>query len=354
MAMKNLVVLAIGCFTTGLACLAQENSAPRDNILQQAQKLVDARELGKAGELLGKLLRQNPKDEAANLKLGEIRLAQGLNEDALKSFEIVLTLQPDSPPAREGEVKAAEAAALTDRKAGIDGSALLCLMRARKFVPDSPQLLLDFGIQADSMRIYGDADAALTRAHTLAPDDPKILYALAHVQLDEQKMPEAEMNLRAYLQAKPYDATAHYGLGRLLHMLMRDEEAKTELERSITLQPRQSSSFYELGEIARETDNPEEAKRNYEKVLALAPHHGGALTGLGIVAYRAKDYASADKYLQSAVTYAADYATAHHYYALVLIRLGREVESKREADLAESLNRKEARERGGNQLTVLE
>ena len=83
-----------------------------------------------------------------------MQLAQGLYEDALKSFESVLAVKPNSQAARNGEVKAAEADALADQKAGIDGSALLSLIRARKFVPDSPELLFDFAMQAERMRVY--------------------------------------------------------------------------------------------------------------------------------------------------------------------------------------------------------
>jgi tetratricopeptide (TPR) repeat protein len=352
--MKSLLVLAVGCAMAGISGSAQEKPAPSEGVLAQVQLLVEAREFEKASELLSDLVRREPGNETAHVKLGQVRLAQGLNEDALKSFETVLAVSPDSRAAREGEVRAAEAAALADRNTGIDGSALLCLIRARKFVPDDPRLLLDFGIQAESMQIYADADAALTKARDLAPDDPKLLYALAHVEFDEQKMQQAEVNLRAYLKIRPDDATAHYGLGRLLHMLIKDDEAKAELERSIALKPGQSGSYNVLGEIALGLNQPDEAKKNFERVLSLAPHHGGALTGLGILAYRAKDYAAAEEYLESAVTFAPDYVAAHHYYSLVLARLGHEAESKREADLATTLNAQDSKARHGNQLTVLE
>ena len=346
-------VLLVVAFCLGGLSGAQENSRLED-VLAQARLLADTHEFEKAADLLNHLLQRDPANQPANIALGEIRLSEGLNEDALKSFESVLVITPGSEPAREGEVKAAEAAALADRKAGLDGSALLCLLRARKFVPDSPRLLLDFGIQAESMKIYGDADTALTKAHELAPDDARILYALAHVQFDEQKMADAERNLRAYLKLRPDDATAHFGLGRLLHMLVRNDDAKAELNRSIAIQPRQSGSYYELAEIARETNQPDEAKKNYEIVLAAAPHHGGALTGMGILALRSKDYARAERYLASAVNDAPDYVAAHHYYSLVLARLGRDEESRRQADLAARLSAEDAKARRGNELTVLE
>jgi len=333
---------------------AQEKSNATGGVLEQSRLLVAAHQLQKANELLSGFIRDEPGNEAALLALGDVQLAQGLNDDAQKSFEAVLEIEPGSAPAHKGEVQSATAAALVDRKAGLDDSALLCLIRARKFVPDSAELLLDFGIQAESMRIFRDADEALTRAHELAPKDAKIIYALAHVELDEQKMPEAEANLRLYLKIRPDDATAHYGLGRLLHMLLREDDAKAELQRSIALQPQQSGSDYELGEIALEQNQADEAKNEYEKVLAVAPHHGGALTGMGILAFRAKDYATAGKYLESAVFYAADYPTAHHYYALVLARLGRSADAKRESDLATSLNEQQTKNSRGNFMTVIQ
>ena len=333
--------------------IASAQTAPDADNLEQARQFVAAKQLDKANLLLSDLVRRDPRNEWALVELGKVQLAQGLNDDALKSFEAVLGNSPGSAQAREGEVKAAAAAALADRRAGVDGRALLYLIRARKFVPDSPELLLDFGVQAESMHIYQDADAALTKAHELAPEDAKIVYALAHVQLDEGKMPEAEGNLRAYLKMRPNDATAHYGLGRLLHVLLRNDDAIAELKQSLTLQPRQTASYYELGEMALEQNDEGGAKSEYEKVLDLAPHHGGALTGMGIVAFRKKDYRTAEQYLQNAIFYASDYPRAHHFYALALARLGRPDESKAQAELATSLDEQQTKTSRGNFLTEI-
>lgn len=321
--------------------------------LQKAESFEAANQQEKANEILTTFLEVHPENETALLKLGEVQMRQGLNEDAMKSFESVLRSHPNSQPARQGEVKAAEAEALADQRSGIDASALLCLIRARDVVPDSPELLFDFGMQAMRMRIFEDADAALTRAHTLAPKDAEILYALARVELNEQKMPEAEKDLRGYLEMKPADATAHYGLGHLLHMLMRNDEAKSELQRSIELKPRQTSSYYELGEIAREGGDSKTATKYYQKVLTLAPLHGGALTGMGILALREKDYALSEKYLRSAVANAPQYSTAHHYLAIVLARLGNDAEAKKEEATADALNQQETKDRRGNFLKVI-
>jgi len=345
---------ALSLFLSGVVAAALMQSQTPADAVQQADALVSEHHLEQANALLTQYLQHDSTNRTVLLALGRVQLSQGMNPDALRSFEAVLGADPESKEAQAGEVNAAIAAALTEQKIGLDGDALLYLMRARKLVPNSPELLFAFGMQAERMRIFADADAALTQAHQLAPQDPRILYALAHVQMDEQKMQEAEANLRSYLRQKPTDATAHYGLGLLLHRVSRSDEAKVELLRSVELQPRQTTSYYELGEIAREANAADEARAYYEKVLALAPHHGGALTGEGILALRAKDYAAAEKYLESAVQYAPDYATAHHYLAIVFARQGRTEESKRESDRANTLNQQEIKERRGNFLTVIQ
>lgn len=325
------------------AMLISQEKSP----LPRARQLESAKQFEQANELLSDYTRRNPKDMDAWVELGRVQLQQRLSDDAMRSYAAALAIAPNSHSAREGEVKAAIESALADRKAGDNDGALGCLDRARKLVPDSPELLTDFGIQADSMQIYEDAEKALARAHELAPNDPKTLYALAHVQLDEQKMADAEANLRAYLKLKPGDASAHYGLGHLLHMMLRDDQAKSELERSIALQPAQTASYYELGEIALQMGQNSEAKSDYTKVLSVDPRHGGALTGMGILAYRAKNYNSAEQYLTEAVLCAPDYVEAHHYYALVLAQLGDTQGAARESALAGSLRMQQDKLRHG-------
>lgn len=331
----GLLLIAIGT-----AIVSAQTRSQTDPVLE-ARSLVASHQLQKANELLSEAVAEAPQNVAAWLALGDVQTEQKLYEDAMRSFETVLKVQPASKAAQTGEVHAAISNALSYRGAGDQDGALRCLLQAKKYVPDSPELLMDFGIQADSMQIYRDADAALTKAHALAPTNPQILYALAHVEVDEQKAPAAEANLKSYLKMKPEDATAHYGLGHLLHMMARNDEAETEFRRSIALQPRQTESYYELGEIALDRHQDATARDEYEKVLATAPTHGGALTGMGIVALRARDNTLAEKYLSQAIVYAPDYVPARRFYAMALARQGRQEESRREMAIAEDLSKQQ-------------
>ena len=349
--MRPAAVAAIAIWLcAGTPCVAQTIPRQEREVLQKARQLAAAQHLEDANELLSEYVHQHPSAVAVLAELGSVQLEQKLNDDAMQSFAAALALNPRQQQARAGEVKAAVEAALVDRSAGENDRALSCLLQALKLEPDSVELLTDFGIQADAMQIYVDADEALTHAHTLEPQNAKVLYALAHVELDEQKMSQAEENLKAYLKVRPRDATAYYGLGRLLHMLDKDDQAAVALKHSIALNPRQTESYYELGEIALNAQQDAEAKADYERVLAANPAHGGALTGMGILLFRAKDYSEAAAYLRKAVLYAPDYVKAHQFYAMTLERLGEKAKAKDEFALAQNLAAEQRRTSRGYHL----
>jgi len=330
------LILALGFALLASPLIAAQSSSTAA-VLARARALAAAHHYEQANEALSALLQREPRNEQAWQQLGQVQSQQQLYGDAMKSFQAALAINPQAKTAQQGEVHSAIQDALASRAAGDQDDALAKLLQALKFAPDSIQLLTDFGIQADSMNIYHDADKALTKAHRLDPANLKTLYALAHVELDEQNMPAAEKHLRAYLQQRPDDATARYGLGHLLHMISQDDQAITQLKRSIALQPQQIASYYELGVIALDRNNRAEAQSEFAHVLKLNPYHGGALTGMGMLAIRAGNYQLAEKYLSQAVVYAPSYVPAHRYYAMTLLRLGKKSQARQQISEAQSL-----------------
>jgi tetratricopeptide (TPR) repeat protein len=255
----------------------------------------------------------------------------------MDSYEATLKTSPKNPDARKGEVQTGIAEALSARKAGQNDLALAYLLRAKYWVPDDPELLLDTGIQEDAMKLYRDADATLAEAQRLRPDDLKTLYAIARVKMDLNQMQASEDAWKKYLAQRPDDASAHFGYGLLLQMLQRTGEARAQFQKSIDLAPHQSESYYRLGEIARDAGDAAAAKQFYKQAIVYGPTHAGAWTGLGILAFKAKDYQEAEDDLEKAVQYAPDFQTARYYHGLTLAKLGRKAESEKELAVAVQL-----------------
>jgi tetratricopeptide (TPR) repeat protein len=376
-----ILILTAVALTAAGYCATSLSESQQDGVYKQVESLLASHRLEEARAIVEPILKRDANDPRALLFMGRIQAAEGhdteaqrsfekvlvfqasstearvqlglvqsrlgLRDDALVSFEEVLRNAPASAEARHGEMQTAVALALEARKSGDQDGALVYLARAMKWVPDDPALLLDFGIQAESLHLFKDSEDALKKSLTLRPGDPGTTYALARVELDEQKTDAAERDFRAYLALRPSDASAHFGLGKLLHMLARIEEAKAELARSIELQAAQTESYYELGQIELEARNDDQASIWLAKVLARNPNHGGALTGMGILRFRAKDFGQAETYLRSAVLYAPEYAPAHHYYGLTLARLGNKELAEAELAAATRIEQEEVKRRGG-------
>jgi tetratricopeptide (TPR) repeat protein len=271
----------------------------------------------------------------------------------MDGFEEALKQHSDDPAARKSEVNTAIAEALAARRAGNNDLALAFLLRAKYWVPDDAELLLDTGVQEESMKLAHDADAALDEAQRLRPGDPKTLYAIARVKMDLGQTEASEQAWKAYLAAKPDDASAHYGYGLLLQMLQRTDEARTQFQRSVDVSPRQAESWYRLGEIARESGDGPKAKQYYLQALERDPAHAGALTGLAILAYKSKQYVDAEADLEKAIGYAPGFQTARYYHGLTLAKLGRMDESEKELSISEQLaDAENARKEEGKRLAA--
>ena len=103
-----LILFAIAPYLTAQSSQSTES-------LEHARALVAANHLAQANEILSILVSRDPHNLMAWEELGEVQLAQSLNDDAMKSFEAVLKVIPTSPKAQAGEVRAAIASALADR-----------------------------------------------------------------------------------------------------------------------------------------------------------------------------------------------------------------------------------------------
>jgi tetratricopeptide (TPR) repeat protein len=252
----------------------------------------------------------------------------------MDAFEEILKIKPADPSARKGEVDIAIASGLTERSVNRMEAALWLLLRAKYWVPDNPDLLLDLGIQEGTMKFYVDADSTLAEALRLRPDDPKTLYSVARIKMDLGLMQAAGEAWLAYLKQRPDDARAHYGYGAVLQTLQRFEEARTQFEESIRLDPHQAESYYRMGQMARDSGNAAEARKLDEEALARNPTHAGALTDLAILNYKLRKYDDAEKELEAAIESSPDYQTARYYHGLTLARLGRHAESETELSQA--------------------
>ena len=355
-----------------MAQKGEPESGTRVRQLQQAAKLIEARDFAAAESALRPLLDSQPGDPIALDLLGVIRMQQqnpaeaealfkqaiasghgiagphinlavlyGADRpfEALAELQAALKLAPGDAQAESAVRKVAKDAALKAMRAGQKQHAVSILLKAREVLPHDPELLYEFGMAALDAALYRDAQQSLEEALKLKPDKNEAIYALARVYLAENMATAAEEEMRKYLAAKPEDASAQYGLGYILVAEQKIDEAKIAFEKSIALQPNQTESVFQLGEIDSEQGNRDAAREQFSKVLARDPRHAGALTGIAILAYREGKYDEAKTGFEQAIASAPFYQKAHYYYALTLAKLGNKTDADREFQIARSLQK---------------
>jgi Flp pilus assembly protein TadD len=316
-----------------------EHQQDTDSLTLLAQLRLEVGDKEEATRLLSAALTASPNSVEANLIAGKLLLSDHHDPEAMDRFETVLKIDLHNAEARTGEATAATDLAVSARGANHPDVALKVLEHACAKLPDDPKLLLSMGLEATELGQYPEAETSLHTAAQLKPHDPEIVYALARLDTERQHMKAAEEEFRLYLTMQPNDASAHFGLGHILAMTQRVDEARAEFDRSIQLQPVQTESYYQIGQLELDIEHNEKAEPLFSKVLARDPKHAGALTGMGILAFRAKDYAGAERYLAAAEESAPKYQPSHYYRGLVLIRLGRKAEGEEELHAAVELSR---------------
>jgi Tfp pilus assembly protein PilF len=175
---------------------------------------------------LREALGEFPNSSPLWLALGIAQMGDGKSDDARKSFERALELDPRSAPAlaylgstygERGQY--AEAAAYYERA-----------------VAAAPNVAVPYYLAADALLKQPEVDAPrveryLARAVELEPDFASAHMALAKLYVRGERWPEAAAAFERVTRLDPESSEAHYQLGRVYVRLKRGAEAQRELDR---------------------------------------------------------------------------------------------------------------------------
>lgn len=175
---------------------------------------------------LREALQEFPDSSPIWLALGIAQMGDGKSDDARKSFERALELDPRSAPAlaylgstygERGQY--AEAAAFYERA-----------------VAAAPNVAVPYYLAADALLKQPEVDAPrveryLARAVELEPDFASAHMALAKLYVRGERWAEAAAAFERVTRLDPDSSEAHYQLGRVYVRLKRQAEAQRELDR---------------------------------------------------------------------------------------------------------------------------
>jgi tetratricopeptide (TPR) repeat protein len=154
----------------------QHAAAPSGKV-KQGIGAIQARDFGKAKELLTAARAANPKDPQAVFNLGVAEQGLGNNDEAKRLYQIALRLDPKLT---ESSLKLS-ALLLDSGKPDDAAEAVRVVDAGLKARPNSEDLLMSRALAQASTGDYGGAAGAYAKLLSKGPDDPKLRLEYARV-----------------------------------------------------------------------------------------------------------------------------------------------------------------------------
>jgi predicted Zn-dependent protease len=225
--------------------------------------------------------------------LARTLLSLGQWQEAEKAYTRTLEEQPDSI----GALRALAGIAL---KRGDTEKAWQRMAEARKFAPDSPEVLYEFAQVSLVNNLVAEAVAVFRLLRIMDPDNPRYLLGLGNALMDNAAYLDAEQQLARYVEKIPGDPVGRVTYGIALLANKKSQEAAAQLHAAIQLNPDLAEPYYHLGMIAFNASQDQEAERLFFETLKRDEKHGLAQLVLGRVYMRSRENEKAVEWLERA------------------------------------------------------
>jgi tetratricopeptide (TPR) repeat protein len=283
-----------------------------NQLLRAAAQCIERRELATAAEIVRKVLAGDPNSFRAYNLLGIYQTQTGQYEEARRSFEKAIELDPKYAPAHVnmGKVQVA---------LGLDAAALKEFQAAIAIAPNDPLALRTLGMIYGRQARFGLAAQYLGRAQELAPGDREISLALAEAQISSGKKAQARRLIAALAKAGQLGPKGRETLG----LLWLDNGEPQDAVDLVHHDPALSAEFYKLGyekaEAEFDAGRYPETRKILETSRNLQTPDAAFHDLLGSVYYAIDDPKKASDEFQESVRREPD--DPEHYFKLGMLFL---------------------------------
>jgi tetratricopeptide (TPR) repeat protein len=187
---------------------------------------------------------------------------------------------------------------LTAARLAVEGSRIVVEEGARRWQPESGQILFDFGAVDPAREV-----APMQQAYRDAPTDGEQLSAEDWYEwaCERESVSPGEAR-EAYAKALALDpdhAEAHVNLGRLLHESGDPAAAEPHYRRALEIRPSDATAAFNLGVALEDRRRLPEALLEYQHAVRLDPSHADAHFNAATLAERLGRFAEALRHLRT-------------------------------------------------------
>jgi len=305
----------------------QKIGNPLNDLLDEAQRNIDANNFEAAVAPLQKFIAEKPDLAFAHFQLGYAYTALKRSEEARAEYERAIALDPKMSEAylNLGILlldKQEYAAAVTPLSKAVEllpvqsrPRSLLAVAQDRSGDKEGAARSFEGVLHLEPNDLtanhylgdldlrrgkFAEAEARFRHALQIQPDAPELLQGLAQ-SLEAQNKPEASDAYRKYLAIRPADSGTR---AHLIHLLLYDQEydaALAELDRADTGKPPSVDSLRTRADIQIAQNKLGDAIATLQQAVTLAPRDAQLIGGLGRIYLQKRDFAAAEKELKAAL-----------------------------------------------------
>lgn len=311
---------------------------PVQQMMLQAQMLVDAGKLQDAKKLYQQICHMDQRLAEAWLMLGAINGELGDVTGAITCLQTAVYLQPENADAHltlahvlcvDGKLSEAHdhcqraTQASPDHEqawlllSGINGQmgsfpeAETCARKTLELWPDCTQALFNLGIALSAQRRPEEAAQVLAQATELEPSRHDAWLLLAALKLQLKDVPGAETCYRAALAQAPDAYTAWDGLGLACQARGEFSEALRHHKKALMSNHDFTDAHLHMGDAHRSMGSQQQAMESYQNALKCNPALAEAYNRIGNLLAESGDLEAAQNAYQSALHLRPDHAAIH-------------------------------------------
>ena len=305
----------------------QKIANPLNDLLDEAQRDIDANNFEAAVSPLQKFIAEKPDLAFAHFQLGYAYTALKRSEDARVEYERAIALDPKmseaylnlgillldkqeyaaavTPLGKAVELLPAQSrprsllAVAQDRSGDKEGAARSFegVLHLEPNDLTANHYLGDLDLRRGK---FAEAEARFRHALQIQPDAPELLQGLAQ-SLEAQNKPEASDAYRKYLAVRPQDFGTRE---HLIHLLLYDQKydaALAELDRADAGKPPSLNSLRMRADVQIAQNKMGDAIVTLQQAITLAPRDAQLIGGLGRIYLQKRDFAAAERELKAAL-----------------------------------------------------
>ena len=305
------------------------------NLLKQAGGDSVEGHLDEAIAKVNEALAADPDIVEAYMLRGNFQKKAKRPDEAIASYRLALQRDPD----HQG---ALFSLAIAYKDAGRLEEARVGFERARQLDPRNGKVLFQL---ADVYMRRGEQDkaqAVIQDALTRKVDEPRFLLKMGESQIETKRYDDAEKSLRLALEKKPDLETAWFNLGLVYEERGETDRAIEAYQAELAHHAKGHRAAFNLAKILQKRGRTAEAVTLYRRVAELQPDFGTGHLYLAKALLDTGDLAGAAEWARKGLASKPDprYAPLGHYVlADVYNRQGRDADARREAAIAERLER---------------